>query len=162
MSEILRVRDMTLSDIEQCLQIIEVIEPYLLEQAQVEVRDGFHGKPREQEFVVAEIGNRIVGLLGHLRDVWGTPDIWWLNWLYVDPEIRRQGVATNLLLETERRLRKKGCRKVYLDVGNEDTHLEALALYERVGFKLEGKLIDFWRTGEDFLVFGKPISKEPL
>lgn len=154
------VRDMTSDDLEPCLRIIESVEPELLPLAKVEVAGGFHRRPREQEFVVALLDGRLVGLLGHLRDIWGVPDVWWLNWLYVDPAVRRRGIATRLLAETENRLRRKGCRKVYLDVGNEDTHAEAIAMYDRTGWVLEGRLTDYWRQGEDFLVFGKPLDRE--
>ncbi len=112
------------------------------------------GPPR---MLVAEREGRLVGVMGYGPDPWGVADVWWAEWLFVRPEARRQGVAAALYAEVERLLLERACRKVYLDVGNEDEHGAAIAFHRSRGFAQEGSLRDFWADGEDFLVFAKRL-----
>ncbi len=56
----------------------------------------------------------------------------WVNYLAVDPQRRRQGLARALMSEAERRLRELGCAKINLQIRREN--LDAISFYERIGF----------------------------
>ena len=56
----------------------------------------------------------------------------WVNYLAVDPALRRQGLAVALMSEVERRLRDFGCPKINLQIRRDNA--EAIAFYERIGF----------------------------
>jgi ribosomal-protein-alanine N-acetyltransferase len=56
--------------------------------------------------------------------------------LAVHPDFRRQGIATILLEEVMKELRKKGCRFFYLEVRFSNTG--ARAFYERFSFRIVG------------------------
>ena len=80
-------------------------------------------------FLVGTIGDEIVasvmgGYDGHRG---------WVYYLAVDPNRRRQGLASALMTEVERRLRELGCAKINLQVRRDN--LEAISFYERIGFK---------------------------
>ena len=80
-------------------------------------------------FLVGTIGDKIVasvmgGYDGHRG---------WVNYLAVDPDRRRQGLASALMTEVERRLRPLGCAKINLQVRRDN--LEAISFYQRIGFK---------------------------
>ncbi|MEW6419938.1 MAG: ribosomal protein S18-alanine N-acetyltransferase [Nitrospirota bacterium] len=55
--------------------------------------------------------------------------------LAVHPDFRRRGVATILMNETIKELKKKGCAFMYLEVRISNTG--AQKFYERFGFKVE-------------------------
>jgi ribosomal protein S18 acetylase RimI-like enzyme len=57
----------------------------------------------------------------------------WINYLAVDPAQRRKGFGRALMAEAERRLTELGCPKINLQVRREN--LEAMAFYERLGFR---------------------------
>jgi ribosomal protein S18 acetylase RimI-like enzyme len=57
----------------------------------------------------------------------------WINYLAVDPAQRRKGFGRALIEEAEQRLRNLGCPKINLQVRREN--LEAMAFYERIGFR---------------------------
>jgi ribosomal protein S18 acetylase RimI-like enzyme len=60
------------------------------------------------------------------------------GWLYlvgVDPAQRRQGFARQLITETERLLRERGCRKINLQV--RETNQQVIEFYKRVGYSVD-------------------------
>lgn len=69
--------------------------------------------------------------------VWtGAPDCW-LEDLYVRESARGRGVGRALLEAAVERARSRGCRRIELDVNEENQ--AALALYRAAGFTLEPK-----------------------
>jgi ribosomal protein S18 acetylase RimI-like enzyme len=55
-----------------------------------------------------------------------------VNYLAVEPALRRSGLGRALMAEIETRLRKLGCPKLNLQVRNDNA--AAIAFYERLGF----------------------------
>ncbi len=79
-------------------------------------------------FLVAEDNGRVVGsVMGGYEGHRG-----WINYLAVDPTIRKQGLGRQLMLDVENRLLAKGCPKINLQVrtGND----AVIAFYEAIGF----------------------------
>lgn len=100
-------------------------------------------------FLVAErdgrlLGTAMAGFDGHRG---------WVNYLAVDPDVRRTGIGRRLMERVERELAKRGCPKVNLQVraGNGD----AVAFYRRLGYlpddvvSLGKRLEDDGREGRD-------------
>ncbi len=56
----------------------------------------------------------------------------WINYLAVDPRLRRGGSGRALMDETERRLHARGCPKINLQIRR--SNLDAVAFYERLGY----------------------------
>jgi GNAT superfamily N-acetyltransferase len=69
--------------------------------------------------------------------VWKSAEDCWLEDLYVREEARRFGLGRALIEAALDRARERGCRRIELDV-NED-NAPALALYEACGFLTEPK-----------------------
>ena len=69
--------------------------------------------------------------------VWKSAEDCWLEDLYVREEARRSGLGRALVEAALERARERGCRRIELDV-NED-NAPALALYEACGFLMEPK-----------------------
>jgi ribosomal protein S18 acetylase RimI-like enzyme len=69
----------------------------------------------------------------------------WINYLAVDPQHRRQGLARTLMSEVERMLRDMGCAKINLQIRRDNP--EAISFYERLGFT-EDATVSFGRRLE--------------
>jgi ribosomal protein S18 acetylase RimI-like enzyme len=92
-------------------------------------------------FLVAVVRNKIVGSImigyeGHRG---------WINYLAVDPSLRRQGVGRRLMEQAEELLRKAGCPKINLQVRS--ANKEAADFYASLGYLQDdvislGKRID--------------------
>lgn len=79
-------------------------------------------------FLVGELGGRVVAsVMGGYEGHRG-----WVNYLAVDPAVRRRGFGRSMMLELERRLRELGCPKINLAVRSENT--AARAFYSRLGY----------------------------
>ena len=67
--------------------------------------------------------------------------------LAVDPACRGTGYGRDLLVHALGVLRAQGARHVALEVSAEN--VPAIALYESLGFRTAGRLIDYYGPGED-------------
>ena len=92
-------------------------------------------------FLVATAGGRPVGTVmagydGHRGAI---------NYVGVDPELRRHGYGRQLMAAAEELLRQRDCPKINLHVRTSNTGV--IAFYERLGYKLDptvclGKRLD--------------------
>jgi len=91
--------------------------------------------------LVAELDTRLVatvmaGYEGHRG---------WINYLAVDPTLRRRGLGREMMAAAELRLRELGCPKVNLQVRG--TNRDVRAFYEQLGYSVDdavslGKRLD--------------------
>jgi ribosomal protein S18 acetylase RimI-like enzyme len=77
----------------------------------------------ENTFIVATC---MVGYEGHRG---------WINYLAVAPGLQRQGIASQMMEEAERLLRKAGCPKINLQIRS--TNAQVIEFYESIGFKID-------------------------
>jgi ribosomal protein S18 acetylase RimI-like enzyme len=75
--------------------------------------------------------------LRYRLSVWTGSDDCWLEDLYVDGAARGTGLGRALVTAALERAIARGCRRVELDVNEQNT--DALAFYERLGFTTEPK-----------------------
>jgi ribosomal protein S18 acetylase RimI-like enzyme len=88
-------------------------------------------KVRPDLFLVGELDGAIVatamaGYDGHRG---------WINYLGVDPDHRRAGLARQIMSEAERLLRKEGCSKINLQVRS--SNAQAIEFYRQIGFAID-------------------------
>lgn len=92
-------------------------------------------------------GGRVVGYLA----CWIILDELHINSLAVDPDLRRQGLATTLLRAVCRDAVAAGATKATLEVRR--SNRPATALYERLGFAVEGVRVGYYeQPSEDALI----------
>jgi len=94
-------------------------------------------------FIVAEVDGEIIGtVMGGFDGRRGM-----MYHLAVEKKYRKQGIATNLVNELEKRLRAKGCIRYYVLVTKDNQ--EAIKFYEKLG----------WELMDDLLAYGKDIEE---
>jgi ribosomal protein S18 acetylase RimI-like enzyme len=93
------------------------------------------------EFLLAaasdEDGAAAVCQLRYRLSVWTGTDDCWLEDLFVEAGARRHGLGRALVTSAIERARERGCRRIELDVNEQNT--EAIAFYESLGFTTEPK-----------------------
>jgi len=157
----LEIRQMEEADIKQTVKMISY---YNKEHSLCALRDFKefflnNGVNRKANFLIALINYEIVGCMGYHSDSdQDAEDVYWTTYLYIHPNYYRQGIASKLSLEIEKRIQNIGGRKIYLDIGNAEDQPEAILFHTKHGYKKEGELIDYFRDGENKLLFGKKIK----
>ena len=106
-------------------------------------------------FFVAEIDNRFAGYIG----IKAVIDEGYITNIAVFPEFRRKGAANALISKVFEFAIEKRLSFVSLEVRPSNT--AAVSLYEKAGFKEEGRRKDFYRLPrEDALIMTKRFSYE--
>ena len=160
MIENVNIRTMKPADVEHTVEMIALYNP---EHARCALRDfnAYFSAPSGEHncYIVAEISGGITGCAGYIRDNdEDARDVYWMVYIYVHPDYYRRGLGTRLSMELEARLRKLHARKIYVDVGNAEDQLEAVAFHTKRGYVKEGELVDYFRDGENKLIFGKKLE----
>lgn len=113
---------------------------------------------RETNFVAVDRATgEVAGVGGFGPDSMEWPGILWLRWLYVAEEHRGRGLGGRLLRRILEGAASRGARKVYLDTSSDESYAAAIAMYEKYGFRLEGRLADYYEAGEDYLIYGLEV-----
>ena len=155
-----RINRMQLRQVDPVLRIIRAHDPFDGECAKRYFNLYFDDPTRldssdEDNYIaVEESRGEVAGVVGFSPDKYGTPDTYWINWLYVDSRFRRAGIGAKLLDFIIDRVRSRKARKLYLDTSSDPIYEAAVALYERFGFQIEGRLKDYYDPNEDYLIFG--------
>lgn len=151
-----RVRDARADDIPALEAVIRGIGLFTPKEA-----DGFAGTLPDH---FAQSGEGHAWLLAdncqgaaYLAPEAAGPGVWNLLFLGVLPEARRQGTASALIAEVERRLRAEGARMLLIDTSSEPPMAAARALYERLGFERVGLIPDYWGPGDGKLTFRRVL-----
>ena len=97
---------------------------------------------------VRDAGTVVAGISG-----WTWGDCCELQSLWVEPSLRRRGMATRLLAAAEAEAAARGCSQTVHFTWD----FQARALYERNGYQLVGRVEDF-PSGTDVLWYHKRLS----
>src|SRR5689334_13631055 len=84
----------------------------------------------------------------------GTVDLYWL---VMGREVRGQGLGGALYAGLEAELKQRGVRIIRVETSSLEGQGGARRFYEKTGFRLAGAIPDFYRQGDDLLVFAKVL-----
>lgn len=80
-----------------------------------------------------------------------------LYWIAAEPAAQGAGLASRLLSITEAGIRELGGKKLYAETSSRKIYAAAHHFYHKTGFMLESTFHDFYRDGDDKLVFVKSL-----
>ncbi len=80
-----------------------------------------------------------------------------LYWIVVDPGVQRRGVGGVLLARAERAALSVGGRRMYIETSSLAKYEPTRRFYERSGYTLEARMVDFYQPGDDKMIFGKVL-----
>ena len=84
----------------------------------------------------------------------GTYDLYWIA---VDSNARRGGVGRRLLAASEEAIRKLGGRLIVLETSGLPYYKPTRNFYLATGYTLEATLKDFYKDGDDLIIFTKRL-----
>jgi ribosomal-protein-alanine N-acetyltransferase len=115
-------------------------------------------------FLVAELAGEVVGYImcrveygfSHLRKL-GLARKGHVISIAVLEDHRGKGIGTRLLTTAHQEIAKKSASECYLEVRVSNTR--AVELYERLGYKITGRLEAYYKDGEPALLMASPIAQ---
>jgi len=112
-------------------------------------------------FLVAELDGRVVGYIMCRieKSFFGWSTKGHVISIAVMPEHRRMGIATSLMKEAMARMANRyGASECYLEVRVSNT--PAISLYEKLGFRKDRIVPNYYLDGEDAYIMKKPLSSD--
>lgn len=112
---------------------------------------------------------------GHRCDVWqaaGEPILgyaywapaamtegtWYLYWIAVRAEKQGSGLGSRLLAHAESEIRATGGRVLFIETSSLPMYEPTRRFYLKHGYEINGQLRDFYREGDDMVVFRKRVT----
>lgn len=107
-------------------------------------------------FLLAKEGNQVLGYVCYgprsLTD--GTYDLYWIA---VDPNSRGSGIGRDLIFACEEAVRKLGGRLIVLETSGLPEYVPTRKFYISTGYTLEATIKDFYKPGDDLVIFTKHL-----
>jgi ribosomal protein S18 acetylase RimI-like enzyme len=75
----------------------------------------------------------------------------------VSQDSQRNGVATEMMKYIEHLLKLKDGRILIVETSSDDAQIAARKFYQKIGYTQMAVIQDFWRDGEDKIVFWKKL-----
>ena len=80
-----------------------------------------------------------------------------LYWLVVAEAARGRGIGAALCAAVAEEIKERGARVIRVETSSLEGQGGARRFYEKTGFGLAGSIADFYRDGDDLLVFSKVL-----
>ncbi len=124
---------------------IELIDKYLYDKDQ-----------KDYTIFVAEEDGQAAGYVcyGPTPATEGTYDLYWIA---VNPAIQGKGVGKKLLEFTENEVRKAGGGLLIIETSSQEKYAPTQNFYIRNKYEIEARIKDFYRKGDDRLIFTKRL-----
>ena len=84
-----------------------------------------------------------------------------LYWIVVDPAAQKRGYGRLLLRAAEDDTAKRGGRLLLIETSSQPTYDATVRFYKRNGYRLEARIHDFYRRGDDKLILAKDLPAAP-
>jgi ribosomal protein S18 acetylase RimI-like enzyme len=105
---------------------------------------------------VAEIDTRVQGYVC-LGQAALTQSSWYLYWICVHPCAQHHGVGRALQRHAETVVRAHGGRRLVLETSGRRDYDRARQFYQMAGYGQVGRIQDFYRDGDDCVIYVKPL-----
>jgi len=107
-------------------------------------------------FIIARDAGEIIGFAcyGQRPLTHGTFDLYWIG---VDGNQRGRGIGKILLAEVEEQVRARAGRLLIAETEGKPAFTPTRGFYLSAGYTLEARIRDFYRPGEDLVMFTKRL-----
>jgi ribosomal protein S18 acetylase RimI-like enzyme len=107
----------------------------------------------------AEVNGRIAGYVC-IGTATLTESSWYVYWLCVHPDAQRRGIARALQDRAEQFVWSHGGRRLVVETSGRGDYDPAHQFYQRAGYVKAGVLEDFYRSGDDCVIYVKQLHRD--
>ena len=80
-----------------------------------------------------------------------------LYWIVVDPKAQKRGFGRLLLQAAEADVARRGGRLLLIETSSQESYTHTINFYKRNGYRLEATVQNFYRPGDDKLIFAREL-----
>ncbi|MBP8600721.1 MAG: GNAT family N-acetyltransferase [Candidatus Saccharicenans sp.] len=155
---------MTGGDREQVIGLIKATRFFLPDEIKVaeELIDIYLNQPEQQDYKIEVVEDQTGKVAGYIT--YGptplTEGTWDLYWIAVSPEVQSQGYGRLLVRHLEDEVKENGGRLVIIETSSQPKYLPTRKFYEKLGYREMARIPDFYRSGDDRVIFGKYLREK--
>lgn len=82
-----------------------------------------------------------------------------IYWIVINTERQNNGVGALLMGAVEEKLRNLGARKIFVETSSQKSYTSANSFYQKMDFRLISCIKNFYKIGDDKLVYVKEIER---
>ncbi len=86
-----------------------------------------------------------------------TQGVYDLYWIVVGPSAQRKGYGRRLLEFVEKDVAGRGGRMLLIETSSQESYGGTVRFYQRAGYDLAARIKNFYRLGDDKLIFSKNL-----
>ena len=155
------IRPLEAGDRERLRDLLIATERFTVEEVGIalELIDAVLQDPDQKDYIIAvfEEAGAAAGYycLGPTPGTEGTYDLYWIA---VHPDRQGKGVGTQLDGAAERLVRSRGGRLIIAETSSQARYEPTREFYRRRGYAELSRIRDYYRRGDDLVVYGKYLD----
>jgi GNAT superfamily N-acetyltransferase len=160
----MNIRPIASRDRQTVLEVIQSTGMFTREEEQVaaEVIDVALAQPGQRDYIVGVIENEqgvVVGYVcyGPTPMTEGAVDLYWMA---VHPGKHRQGYGKALIQWVEQNVQEQQGRLIVIETSSKDKYAPTRHFYQRLGYVESARIRDFYRPGDDLVIYCKYFKPE--
>ena len=151
-----QIRPITRADLEDLKKVVDSCELFPSEYL-AEMIDDYLYNPDTQDFWFTCVDNQKAVAIGYCVPEKFTDGTYNLLAIGVARDAQRKGIAREMTLYIEQYLKEKDGRVLIVETSSDDAQMAARNFYARLGYLQTATIPDFWKEGEDKIVFWKKL-----
>jgi ribosomal protein S18 acetylase RimI-like enzyme len=151
------VRSLAPADVDPIRRILEATGSFNEEERRVAVElveQALRDPEGDYHVVVLAAGGDVIGYTCFGRAPF-TEAVFDVYWIAIDPVWHGTGAARTLMAATEARIRERGGRLILVETASRESYSRTRRFYEAIGYRETARLRDYYRTGDDKIVYEK-------
>jgi ribosomal protein S18 acetylase RimI-like enzyme len=151
-----KIKAVTKSDIDGLKKVVDSSELFPSEYLDEMISDYFNN-PDTQDIWFAYIDNDQQVAIGYCVPEKLTDGTYNLLAIGVSQDLQRTGIASQMMNYIEQLLKQKDGRILIVETSSDDAQIGARNFYKKIGYTQAAVIKDFWKDGEDKIVFWKKL-----
>jgi ribosomal protein S18 acetylase RimI-like enzyme len=127
-----------------------------------ELIDIYLNDSKQRDYLIVVIENNSGRIAGYMT--YGptplTEGTWDLYWIAVLPGEQKKGYGQKLVLWLEDEVRRRAGRLILIETSSQPKYQPTRKFYEKLGYTEIARIPDFYRPGDDRVIFGKYFGQK--
>jgi ribosomal protein S18 acetylase RimI-like enzyme len=162
LSGIAKIRPLRLSDREPLSTMVAATGMFTEEEVRIalELIDTVLQVPGQSDYII-NVYERDGSVIGYycLGPTPGTAGTYDLYWIVVSADVHGKGIGTELNEHAENLIRSRQGRLIVAETSSQKKYDPTRGFYDRRGYQQLARIRDYYRPGDDLVVYGKYLSQ---